>query len=144
MNIIGNSLTSLASSFNAHQDITKAKTVVAFSEAYIPSPLKSSIVSLGIVSTKLGPRITTENNGTYTVTFNRPLEIKYKLTVYSPHENGGNGCTAVFDGCIDCLVRFLGLIITEAGCGEISYSPTVGATVLNGYFILTSTVADNT
>ena len=143
MIVIGDAISHLVTSVNNHSSVTGGRTVMAFPDKYISSPLTETMFSLGIKKVNVGPRLTVENsNGTLTETRNRKVEITYSLTVYAPHSRGGDACMKGFDKWIDCLVRVIGMNIDSAGCDAIEYMQSIGTNVLKGYFVLSRTYAE--
>ena len=139
---IGRTISYFASNANLHLQELGGKTVIAYPDRYIASPLQQTVFVLGIKSLKLGARITDEN-GQAVTPYKRDVEVTYFLDVYAPHEKGGDECLKCFDRWMDFLVTTLGYDIASAGSDGMDYIQSVGSNVFKGYFVINRIAAES-
>jgi len=143
MILVGSTVANLARNANLRSDSLGGKTVTAYPDKYISTPLKNTMFSLGVKEIDVGPRIERTNaDGSITVTRLRNVKVTFGLNVYAPHSDGGEACTRGFDRWIDFIVRTMQLNISGAGCSGVEYEQSIGTNVLKGYFIIENKTAE--
>jgi hypothetical protein len=111
------------------------RTVLAFPDKYIASPLKETLYVIGVKGVSVGPRIT-DAGGAVITPHKREVSTTYFLNVYVPHEMGGDECLKGFDRWVNFLVTTLGYDVAAVGGDGMDYYQTVGSNVFKGYFVL--------
>ncbi|MBQ5824698.1 MAG: hypothetical protein IIW48_07805 [Clostridia bacterium] len=101
------------------------------------TPLRQTIVSVGLESVKISDFFTENNNGELVpAEYCRLADIKIRFSIYVPYSSGGTACHEAFTKIVDCLNFKSDLNLKESGCGAISADRDTDAFVMKSWVIV--------
>ena len=100
------------------------------------TPLKKTIVSVGLENVKITDFFTENNEGELVPEeYCRLAEIKVRFSVYVPYSAGGTACHEAFTKIVDCLNFKSDLNLKESGCDAIMADRDAEAFVMKSWVI---------
>ena len=120
---------------------TKVFGDIKFLTEYPPrpkaTPLKQTIVSVGLENVKISDFFTENNEGELVPEeYCRLAEIKVRFSVYVPYSSGGTACHEAFTKIVDCLNFKSDLNLKESGCDAIEADRDAEAFVMKSWVIV--------
>ncbi len=100
------------------------------------TPLKKTVVSVGLENVKITDFFTENNEGELVPEeYCRLAEIKVRFSVYVPYSAGGTACHEAFTKIVDCLNFKSDLNLKESGCDAIAADRDAEAFVMKSWVI---------
>lgn len=101
------------------------------------TPLKNTIVSVGLESVKITDSFVENSNGELVAEeYCRHADIKVRFSVYVPYSAGGTACHEAFTKIVDCLNFKSDLNLKESGCDAIEADRDTDAFVMKSWIII--------
>ncbi len=101
------------------------------------TPLRQTIVSVGIESVRITDYFTENSNGELVPDeYCRHADIKIRFSIYVPYSAGGTACHEAFTKIVDCLNFKSDLNLKESGCDTISADRDTDAFVMKSWVII--------
>ncbi len=101
------------------------------------TPLKQTIVSVGLESVKITDYFTENQDGELVPEeYCRLADIKIRFSIYVPYSAGGTACHEAFTKIVDCLNFKSDLNLKESGCDPISADRDTDAFVMKSWVII--------
>ncbi len=101
------------------------------------TPLRQTIVSVGLESVKITDSFTENNEGELVPEeYCRHADIKIRFSIYVPYSAGGTACHEAFTKIVDCLNFKSDLNLKESGCDTISADRDTDAFVMKSWIII--------
>ncbi|MBQ8027528.1 MAG: hypothetical protein IJ261_05370 [Clostridia bacterium] len=101
------------------------------------TPLRHTIVSVGLESVKITDYFTENSDGELVPSeYCRRADIKIRFSVYVPYSAGGTACHEAFTKIVDCLNFKSDLNLIESGCDAITADRDTDAFVMKSWVII--------
>ncbi len=119
----------------SEQDIFEDITFLTeFSPRPKATPLKQTIVSVGIDNVKITDKFYENSDGELVADeYCRQADIKIRLSICVPYSSGGTACHEAFAKIVDCLNFNSDLNLKESGCDAIQADRDTDAFVMKGW-----------
>ncbi len=101
------------------------------------TPLRQTIVSVGLESVKITDSFVENSNGELVAEeYCRKADIKVRFSIYVPYSSGGTACHEAFTKIVDCLNFKSDLNLKESGCDAITADRDTDAFVMKSWVIV--------
>ncbi len=101
------------------------------------TPLRQTIVSVGLESVKITDSFTENSDGELVPEeYCRQADIKIRFSIYVPYSLGGTACHEAFTKIVDCLNFKSDLNLIESGCDPITADRDTDSFVMKSWVII--------